>query len=73
MIKPKTLSFPTTHTSSGGMKSSLSPRHHAPATTLFMELINQVFQLYLDKYVVVFIDNILVYSNTFEEHEGHLR
>jgi hypothetical protein len=34
---------------------------------------NLVFQPYLDKFVVVFIDDILVYSNSFEEHEEHLR
>jgi hypothetical protein len=44
---------------------------NAPA--LFMDLMNQVFQPYLDKFVVVFIDDILVYSNSFEEHEEHLR
>jgi hypothetical protein len=44
---------------------------NAPA--LFMDLMNRVFQTYLDKFVVVFIDDILVYSNSFEEHEEHLR
>jgi hypothetical protein len=44
---------------------------NAPA--LFMDLMNRVFQPYLDKYVAVFIDDILVYSNSFEKHEGHLR
>jgi hypothetical protein len=44
---------------------------NAPA--LFMDLMNRVFQPYLDKFVVVFIDDILVYSNSFEEHEEHLR
>jgi hypothetical protein len=43
------------------------------APTLFMDLMNQVFKPYLDKFVVVFIDDILVYSNSFEEHEEHLR
>jgi hypothetical protein len=43
------------------------------AQTLFMDLMNRVFQPYLDKFVVVFIDDILVYSNSFEEHEEHLR
>jgi hypothetical protein len=38
-----------------------------------MDLMNRVFQPYLDKFVVVFIDDILVYSNSFEEHEEHLR
>jgi hypothetical protein len=43
------------------------------APTLFMDLMNQIFQSYLDKYVVVFIDDVLVYWNSFEEHERHLR
>jgi hypothetical protein len=44
---------------------------NAPA--YFMYLINKAFMEYLDKFVVVFIDDILVYSKTEEEHEGHLR
>ncbi|XP_074314308.1 putative mitochondrial protein AtMg00860 [Silene latifolia] len=39
----------------------------------FMDLMNRVFSLYLDTFVVVFIDDILVYSKTKEEHEEHLR
>jgi hypothetical protein len=39
----------------------------------FMYLMNSVLMLELDKFVVVFIDNILVYSKTMEEHEEHLR
>jgi len=38
-----------------------------------MDLMNQVFRLYLDKCVVVFIDDILVYSSSYLEHEQHLR
>jgi hypothetical protein len=34
---------------------------------------NKVFLDYLDKFIVVFIDDILVYSKTEEEHEEHLR
>jgi hypothetical protein len=44
---------------------------NAPA--YFMYLMNKVFMVYLDKFVVVFIDDILVYSETKEEHEEHLR
>ncbi|GJZ08684.1 putative reverse transcriptase domain-containing protein [Tanacetum coccineum] len=44
---------------------------NAPA--VFMDLINQVCRPYLDKFVIVFIDDILIYSKTKEEHDAHLR
>jgi hypothetical protein len=44
---------------------------NAPA--VFMDLMNSVFQPYLDRSIVVFIDDILVYSNSYIEHEKHLR
>jgi hypothetical protein len=44
---------------------------NAPAH--FMYLINSVFMLELDRFVVVFIDDILVYSKSTEDHEEHLR
>jgi hypothetical protein len=43
------------------------------APTYFMYLMNKVFMEYLDKFVVVFIDDILVYSRSEEEHEEHPR
>nr|GEZ14481.1 hypothetical protein [Tanacetum cinerariifolium] len=43
---------------------------NAPA--VFMDLMNHIFHEYLDKFVIVFIDDILVYSKTKEEHEEHL-
>jgi hypothetical protein len=43
---------------------------NAPA--YFMYMMNKVFMEYLDKFIVVFIDDILVYSKNEEEHEGHL-
>ena len=44
---------------------------NAPST--FMDLMNRVFHEYLDSFVIVFIDDILIYSKTKEEHEQHLR
>ena len=39
----------------------------------FMNMMNKVFMEFLDKFVVVFIDDILIYSKSVEEHERHLR
>ena len=44
---------------------------NAPAA--FIDLMNQVFKDYLDKFVIVFIDDILIYSRSKEEHEEQLR
>ena len=43
------------------------------ASATFMDLMNRVFQLYLDRFVIVFIDDILVHSGSSEEHLDHLR
>jgi hypothetical protein len=43
------------------------------AATYFMYLMNKVFMEYLDKFVVVFIDDIVIFSKTEDEHEKHLR
>jgi hypothetical protein len=39
----------------------------------FLYLMNKIFMEYLDKFVVVFIDDILIFSNMEEEHKKHLR
>ncbi|GJY85689.1 putative reverse transcriptase domain-containing protein, partial [Tanacetum coccineum] len=44
---------------------------NAPA--VFMDLMNRVCRPYLDKFVIMFIDDILIYSKTKEEHDAHLR
>jgi hypothetical protein len=44
---------------------------NAPA--YFMYLMNKVFMEYPDKFIIVFIDNILIFSKMVEEHEEHLR
>jgi hypothetical protein len=43
------------------------------ASSYFMYSMNKIFIEYLDKFVVVFIDDILIYSRSKEEHEEHLR
>ena len=43
------------------------------APTAFMDLMNGVFKPFLDRFVIVFIDDILVYSRSEEEHAEHLR
>jgi len=40
---------------------------------VFMEYMNRIFHPFLDRFVVVFIDDILVYSKSEEEHAEHLR
>ena len=43
------------------------------ALAVFMDYMNRIFRPWLDKFVVVFIDDILIYSRTREEHADHLR
>lgn len=43
------------------------------APVAFMDLMNRVFRPFLDKFVIVFIDDILIYSKSLEEYEHHLR
>jgi hypothetical protein len=54
-------------------KFAVTPFGLSNAPTTFMCLMNGIFNHYLDKFVVVFIDNILVYSKMEEEHDKHLR
>jgi hypothetical protein len=43
------------------------------APSVFMYLMNHIFREYLDKFVIVFLDDILIYSKSEEEHEKQLR
>ena len=43
------------------------------ALATFMDLMHRLFQLYLDQFVVVFVDDILIYSQSEWDHEYHLR
>ena len=44
---------------------------YAPAA--FMDWMNRLFHEYIDRFVIVFIDDILIFSKSMEEHEEHLR
>ena len=54
-------------------KFTVMPFGLTNAPKVFMDLMNRVFCEYLDKFVIVFIDNILIYSRNQEEHQEHLR
>jgi hypothetical protein len=57
----------------GSYEYTVTPFGLTNAPSYFMNMMNKVFMEFLDKFVIVFIDDILIYSKSNEEHESHLR
>ena len=57
----------------GHFEFTVIPFRLTNALAAFMDLMHRVFHPCLDKFVLVFVDDILIYSKSKEEHEGHLR
>jgi hypothetical protein len=72
-IKDEDINKTTFRTRYGHYEFTVVPFGLSNAPVVFMFLMNGVFRDYLDKFVIVFLDDILVYSKSEEEHEKHLR
>jgi hypothetical protein len=72
-IKEEDISKTTFRTRYGHYEFIVVPFRLSNAPVVFMCLMNGVFREYLDKFVIVFLDEILIYSKSKEEHEHHLR
>ena len=57
----------------GHFEFTVMPFRLTKAPTAFMDLMHRVFQPYLDQFIMVFMDDILIYFQSEEEHEDHLR
>ena len=71
-IKEEDIPKTAFHTRYGHFEYTVMPFGLTNAPAAFMDLMHWVFRLYLDQLVIVFIDDILIYSRTPEEHERHL-
>ena len=63
----------TIRTRYGHYEFMVMPYGLTNAPSVFMDLLNRVFHKYIDQFVVVFIDDILIYSSNHQEHGEHLK
>ena len=72
-IKEEDIFKTTLRTRYGHYKFVVMPFGLTNAPAVFMCLMNNIMHKYLDKFVVMFIDDILIYSKTEEEHKEHVK
>ncbi|GKD12641.1 putative reverse transcriptase domain-containing protein, partial [Tanacetum coccineum] len=72
-IKEEDILITTFKTRYGHFEFQVMPFRLTNAPAVFMDLINRVCKAYLDKFVIVFINDILIYSKDEEEHGKHLK
>nr|GFC97849.1 putative reverse transcriptase domain-containing protein [Tanacetum cinerariifolium] len=72
-VREEDVPKPTFRTHNGHYEFQVMPFGLTNAPAVFMDLMNRVCKTYLDKFVIVFIDDILIYSKDEKEHEEHLK
>ena len=72
-IKEEDITKTTFRTRYGNYEFVVLPFQLTNALATFMSFMNNIFHQYLDKFVLIFIDDILIYFRTVEEHKEHLQ